>query len=71
MSTVLQQIRRSLCDYAVGPYAKGFSTALQGALQVTGSYCKSGVSGFSLRGVYKAPIGTTSREASLEFFSAN
>lgn len=38
---------------------------------MTGSYCKSGVSGFSLRGVYKAPIGTTSREASFEFFSAN
>lgn len=46
-------------------YAKGLSTALQGALQATGSYRRTGVSGFSFKGVYKAPIGTTSREASL------
>jgi hypothetical protein len=45
-------------------YAYGFKTALHGCLQVTGSYCRRGVSGFSFKGVYRAPIGTTSREAS-------
>lgn len=37
---------------------KGLRTALQGALHETGSYCSNGVSGFSLRGVYRAPMGT-------------
>jgi hypothetical protein len=32
-------------------YAKGFSTARQGCLQVTGSYCRYGISGFSFKGV--------------------
>ena len=39
--------------------------ALQGALQATGSYWSSGVSVFSFNGVYRAPMGTTSRDASL------
>lgn len=45
-------------------YQKGFNTDLHGGLQITGSNCKTGVSGISFRGVYKAPIGTTKREAS-------
>ena len=45
-------------------HAKGLRTALQGCLQVTGSYWRRGVSGFSFNGVYKAPIGTTSLDAS-------
>lgn len=32
-------------------YAKGFNTARHGCLQVTGSYCRNGVSGFSFKGV--------------------
>lgn len=44
----------------------GFRTERQGCLQVTGSNCSNGDSGFSLRGVYRAPIGTTRREASCE-----
>ena len=45
-------------------YQKGFRTARQGALQETGSYWSSGVSVFSFKGVYRAPMGTTSLEAS-------
>jgi len=45
-------------------YQKGFSTDLHGGLQITGSNCRTGVSGISFRGVYRAPIGTTKREAS-------
>jgi hypothetical protein len=45
-------------------HQKGFRTALQGGLQVTGSNWRRGVSGFSFRGVYNAPMGTTSLEAS-------
>jgi hypothetical protein len=35
----------------VTTHQKGFRTDLHGALQITGSNCKRGVSGFSLRGV--------------------
>lgn len=49
----------------IATHAKGFNTALQGCLQVSGSYWSRGVSGFSFNGVYKAPIGTTKRLASL------
>lgn len=47
-------------------YQYGFSTALQGGLQIIGSNCSSGVSGFSFNGVYRAPMGTTRREASCD-----
>lgn len=50
-------------------YQYGLSTALQGGLQIIGSNCNSGVSGFSFNGVYRAPIGTTRREASCDKFS--
>ena len=50
-------------------YANGLSTARHGALHVTGSYCNKGVSGFSFKGVYRAPMGTTRREASLKDIS--
>jgi len=50
--------------FLIATYQKGFKTDLHGALQMTGSNCSRGLSGFSLRGVYKAPIGTTKREAS-------
>lgn len=49
---------------SLNAYQKGFNTDLHGCLQITGSNCKIGVSGFSFRGVYKAPMGTTRREAS-------
>jgi hypothetical protein len=45
-------------------YQKGLRTALQGALHATGAYWSSGVSVFSFKGVYRAPMGTTRREAS-------
>lgn len=45
-------------------YQKGFRTERQGCLQVTGSNCNRGVSSFSLSGVYRAPMGTTSLDAS-------
>ena len=51
-------------SFGCATYANGFRTARQGGLQVTGSYRSSGVSGFSFKGVYRAPMGTTSREAS-------
>jgi hypothetical protein len=35
----------------MGAYQNGFNTERQGCLQVTGSNCRSGVSGFSFRGV--------------------
>ena len=50
-------------------YANGLSTARHGALHVTGSYCNKGVSGFSFKGVNRAPMGTTRREASLRNIS--
>lgn len=49
---------------SAGSYAKGFSTALHGCLQVTGSYCNKGESGISFRGVYRTAGGTTRRLAS-------
>jgi hypothetical protein len=53
------------CAWFAGQtYQNGLSTPLQGALQTTGSYWSSGVSVFSFRGVYRAPMGTTRREAS-------
>lgn len=45
-------------------YQNGFKTERQGCLHVTGSNCSSGVSAFSFSGVYSAPIGTTSLDAS-------
>ena len=50
--------------YVDTTHQKGFNTDLQGCLHITGSNCSSGVSGFSFSGVYSAPMGTTSREAS-------
>lgn len=47
-------------------YQKGFKRARHVCLQVTGSYCRRGVSGFSFKGVYNAPMGTTSLEASCQ-----
>jgi hypothetical protein len=44
------QTKRSM-ETSKRTYAKGFSTARQGCLQVTGSYCRYGVSGFSFKGV--------------------
>ena len=41
----------------------GLRTARHGALHATGSYCTR-LSGFSLSGVYRTPIGTTRRDAS-------
>lgn len=58
-------IKTVLRGVLVNAHAKGFSTALHGALHATGSYWSNGVSGFSFSGVYNEPIGTTSREASL------
>lgn len=52
--------------YLMLHYQKGFRTDLHGALQITGSNCNNGLSGFSLRGVYRAPMGTTRREASYD-----
>ena len=49
----------------------GFRTERHGCLQVTGSNCSNGDSGFSLRGVYRAPMGTTRREASCEVGQAS
>lgn len=43
---------------------KGLRTDRQGCLQVTGSNCRRGVSDFSFKGVYRAPMGTTSLDAS-------
>jgi hypothetical protein len=37
---------------------------MQGGRQPTGWYCSSGVSVFSFKGVYRAPMGTTRRDAS-------
>jgi hypothetical protein len=45
-------------------YQYGLSTPLHGARHTTGSYCSNGVSVFSFKGVYRAPMGTTRREAS-------
>ena len=45
-------------------YQKGFKTERQGCLQVTGSKARTWLSGLSFRGVYRAPMGTTSLEAS-------
>lgn len=50
----------------ISTWQKGFRTARHGALQVTGSYWRRGVpSCFSFKGVYRAPIGTTRRLASM------
>jgi len=45
-------------------HQNGLRTERQGCLQVTGSNDRIGLSGFSLSGVYRAPMGTTSLEAS-------
>lgn len=59
------------CVYRIVSYANGLSTARHGSLHVTGSYRSNGVSGFSFKGVYRAPMGTTSREASLTDVSSS
>jgi hypothetical protein len=59
------QLCNGLADYAAEHETIMLTTALHGALHDTGSYGKSGWSDNSLRGVYKAPIGTTSLEASM------
>jgi hypothetical protein len=50
-------------------YQNGLSTARQGGLQDTGSYCNSGVSVFSFKGVYMTPMGTATVSI-LDLYSA-
>ena len=45
-------------------HQKGFRTPLHGGRHPTGWYWRRGVSVFSFKGVYNAPMGTTSRDAS-------